>query len=373
MQIEVKVSELVKRLQRANDVIASKLAMEILGYVKIDIVSADRATMTANDLGAAIVQDLAITVVSQDYESFMLPATKALMFAAELPKDAILTITTDGENPIKFKATKFKATIPYMTSADFRVNEIAPESNIKVGTSALNKLIGRVEAAAPSKEQKGSTASVLIEGDGKTLQAVATDGFRIAIATAAEGTSGEAFSIQLPKSMLGVLKNISGDTISFAKSETNFFFRTATELVIVSRPTTKFPDWKKLLNSAKYVTSATVAVPMFLSAVKLASVTSDQKRPSVIIETQEKGLLITTNSAEGVAASEVDATFGEQSAPNKVRLNHAFIYDFLGSADGTALIQMGTSKSLVRFDNGNDFIYLIMPLLMEAPKEEKAA
>lgn len=372
MKIEVKVSELVKKLQRSNDVIASKPAMPILGYVKVDVVSQDRATLTANDLAASITQDLAITLSSDDYEPVLLPAAKLLLIAGQLPSDAMLSITTDGEKPLKLKTKGYKADLPFQSTADFRVLETTPTATIKFSNSALRKLIDRVESASPSKEQKHAVASVLLEGDGKNLQAVATDGFRIAIAQANDATTGTAFSVQIPKTMLAIIKNITGDQLEFSASETNFFFRTATELVVVAKPTTKFPNWQKALALDDFKTSAVVPAVQLKIAVDLAAVTSDAKRPSVIVESNTNQLVVTSASAEGNSNVEVDGTISGELIWNKVRLNQSFLQDFLSNSDGQITMKMKDSRSFVKLTSGSDYIYLVMPLLMETPKEAPA-
>lgn len=372
MKIEVKVSELVKKLQRANDVIASKPAMPILGYVKVDVVSQDRATLTANDLGASISQDLAITLASDDYETVLLPAGKLLSIVSQLPSDAILSITTNGDKPLALKAKGYKANLPFQSAADFRILEATPDASSKFNNAALRKLIARVESASPAKEQKHAVASVLLEGDGKQLQAVATDGFRIAIASSADATSGSAFSIQVPKTMLAIIKNITGEFIEFSASEINFFFKSATELVVVAKPTTKFPNWQKALTINDFKTTAVISAVQLKIGVDLAAITSDAKRPSVIIESNPTQLVVTSNSGEGDSNVEVESTVSGTQIVNKVRLNQSFLQDFLGNAEGQISVGVNDSRSFVRLLSGSDYIYLIMPLLMEAPKEAPA-
>lgn len=372
MKISVKVSELLKKLQRANEVIPSKPAIPTDEWVKLEVIAPDRAQLTATDVGASIVQDMAITLDSDDYNVILLPAAKLIAAASLLDSDVTMTLTSDGEKPLQIasnsKSPKYKANFASKDAADFRqiatVDANAPTTKLK--KSNLVKLIDRVSVAAPTKDQKQVTASLLFKGDGKTLVAVATDGFRIAVASAAESAIGEKMSIQVPKTVVALLKNIAADEISFTQSETALFFQTATELVVISKPISKFPPYETALAAMKFETITSIAIPVFKNVVGLASITSDSKKPSIYIDFTPAGLTVASLSEEGETSTDVDAT--TQGNPNRVRLNQQFIQDFLGNTEGTVAIASKDSKSFVKFSASADYEYFIMPLLLESKK-----
>lgn len=374
MKISVKVAELSKKLQRANEVIPSKPAIPTDEWFKLEVIAADRAEVTGTDVGASIIQDLAITLDSDDYETVLLPAAKLLAIVSQLPSDTLLTIETDGTKPLKLsaKSPKYKASVPSKDATDYRQIAIptANQATTKLKTKSVVSLIDRVSVAAPTKDQKQVTASLLFEGDGKTLVAVATDGFRIAVANAVESAHGEPISIQVPKTVVGLLKNVPGDEIVFTQSETNLFFKTPTELVVISKPISKFPPYKVVLAAMKFETITSIAIPVLSNAIGLANVTSDQKKPSVYIDFTPAGITIASLSEEGETVTELDAT--TQGNPNRVRLNQAFVNDFLGNVEGTVAIASKDARSFVKFSASTDYEYFIMPLLLESKKTAAA-
>lgn len=370
MKISVKVAELSKKLQRGNEVIPSKPAIPTDEWFKLEVTAADRAELTATDVGASIVQDLAIKLISDDYETILLPAAKLLEIVGKLPSETELFITSDGAKPLALSATspKYKATLPSKDATDYRQIAIpaANQAITKLKSKSVISLIDRVSVAAPTKDQKNVTASLLFEGDGKILVAVATDGFRIAIANALESAIGEPISIQVPKTVVGLLKNVAGDEIVFTQSETNLFFKTPTELVVISKPISKFPPYKTVLAAMKFETITSIAVPIISNAIGLANVTSDQKKPSVYIDFTATGITISSLSEEGETVTDIDAT--TQGNPNRVRLNQAFVNDFLGNVEGTVAIASKDARSFVKFSASADYEYFIMPLLLESKK-----
>lgn len=368
MKIDVQASELAKKIQRALGVVQSKVTIPVLAFVKVEVLSVNEAKISGSDLGMSMIQTVDITLKSEQAGTLLLPAKKISEIIANVPSNAVVSIDDEG-GVLNIKAGKYKGKIPTVAANLFPAIEARPETQFVINKAALKSVIEKVEVAAPTKAGRHSVASILLESNATTLRAVASDGFRIAIADQA-GAGGGEFSIQLPKTLLGVLKEIPGVGVQFSESETNFFFLGEKEQILIRKPTTKFPAYQKALGMVGFVTTAEIPVPMFKQAIAVVNPVTDSKNPSVFL-TFGGGAEMTVSSAstEGEAEDTVDIKF--QGQPNKVKLNQNFILDFLNQAEGSATVQVINETSLVKLTNGEGFTYLVMPLLPEVKEAAK--
>ena len=362
MKITVKVSELKKKMDRALGVIPSKATIPVLANVKIEVLSANQALISGSDLGMSMIQSVEIALVSDQAGALLLPVKTVADILAPLVSDAQVVIETEGET-ITLKCAKLKVKLPGTPLAQFPAIEPKPETQFHIKTSALKEIIARVEYAAPAKGGRQSVPSVLLESNDTTLQAVATDGFRIAIAKVA-GAGAGTFSIQLPKTLLGLLKELPGEAIAFAESENNFFFVGDGEQILIRKPNTKFPPYQRVLVQ-EYTTEATLPVPSLSTLLAEITPVLDKDNPAVNVTVAGGELtMYGSSSLVGEAEDSVPVTVDPTlAADNKVRLNPRFIQDFLGQAEGKVTVSLLAANKLVKFSNEkNDYLYFVMPM-----------
>ncbi|VVB51620.1 Uncharacterised protein [uncultured archaeon] len=370
MKIQVKANELAKKLQRALGVIPAKPTIPVLAYVKLETTSATTATLSALDLGMAIIQTISVALVSTELGTILLPARVLSQLLAPLPSDAVVTIENQDKT-IVVKSGKLlkEAKLPGMDVALFPAIDPRPATTANFNSAAFKKVIGRAEFAAPTKQGRSTVPSVLLESTAAYLRGVATDGARVAVADVKGAGAGE-LSIQLPKSFLAVLKEITGEVIQFSQSENNLFFATESETMFVRVPTTKFPPYQKVLAFADYVSEFDIAVPSFKTSLDIIAVTADSKAPAVVVTaTAEELNLASSSAADGMTDSAVDIKL--QGPANKARVNLSFVNEFLGQCEGSVKVQMSNPTSPVRITSGDDYQYFIMPMLEQAPATEE--
>ncbi len=347
MKIEVKVSEFKKKVARSLGVIQAKAIIPAFSKVKLEVIAGQPAKMSASDLTASVIQTADVTVKANGEGIILLPAKVVDNMMGNLEGD-VLTIETDGDS-ILLKSKGFKAKLAGMPASQFPAIEQKPATKFSVNNGALRNVISKVEAAAPTKAGRHSVTSIQIESTAAGLRAVASDGFRIAIADVLGAGAGE-FVIQLPKSVLGLIKAIPGDVVELSESETNFFFSSGAEQVLVRKPMTKFPPYQKALNLAKFNTDFKLDAEILRRAISGVSATIDGKAPAITISVDGMGLTLSSSNEEG--SSEQELTVPVNGVPNTARINQTFINDFLGQAEGEISVQLVDAKNLVKFSNG---------------------
>lgn len=361
MKIKANVGELLKKVQRAQMVIASKITIPVLSYLKLDVTQALSGTLVASDLGASIVQTVPLELHS-DPGVLMLPARELGALLAGFKQDSDVILETDPTAQIiHIKNAKFKGKLTTVAAATFPQLDPWPGAAlVNFNAEALKRVTTRAEWAAPSKGGRVGEPSVLVESIGELLRAVATDGFRIVVSEV-KGAGVGNHKWQFPKASINLLKDVPGTVISFAVSDNNYFFQGEGELLMVRKPSTVFPNWERAL-SQQYLTGAKVNVEALKEVITRVQVFADE-HSSAILEVAGNELIVTlTNPATGEGVDRLDIELTDKVAPNKVRLNPKFLGEFLGNIEGAVLAEFSTERSLMRFTNDKaDYTYLLMP------------
>ena len=221
MKVTVRINEFKRVLEEARFVMGRKAMTPVFEFVKIDIQNPSQATISAIDFhGSSIVQ--AFEVVDSDVGSFLLHAKKTADFLKRrVGGTATIETTLDSKNTV-VKIGTVNMTIPTVPVSQFPAIESIPEVANEVSLKFLQKLIERVESACPEKNGRIAFPIVKIESDGNSLRAIATDGFRIAVAEA-RGDCG-VLDFQLPKTVVPALKRLARISRPFRSVRDKPFF-----------------------------------------------------------------------------------------------------------------------------------------------------
>jgi DNA polymerase III beta subunit len=374
MKISAKVSDLAAKLKKVQSVIPAKVTIPILEYAKLDVTAIDRATLTGSDLGMSMIQTVPIQLLSTETGSMLVKARVLSEILAALPGEAEIVIERTEDGAVHASAGKLlkRAKLAGANVTLFPALDPRPATQFNINAAAMKKVLTRVDVAAPAKAGRHSVASVLFESTTGQLRAAATDGSRIAVATAPGAGAGE-FSIQIPKDFLPLLKDMTGEVVQFSQSETNFFFATESETLLIRIPTTKFPNFSKVFATTEFKTTFEFAIPSLKSALAIVKAVSDSKTPAVFLTVQGQELMMSSGNSDGEIDSVIDLKTSE-GVPNKVKVNQNFVLDFLGQVEGSAKVQLIDAQSLIKFSVGEEYLYFLMPMIEQVKEEttEKA-
>ncbi len=368
MKVTIAVKDLAEVLAKASGVVQGKVTIEALKYIKIDVYGS-KATAYASDLGMTIIQQFeikALTDAPNGAVSFLLPAKLIQEVLNSLAARETLTVDVT-EKGLVVKSGKFTGKVPTLPVDQFPAVEVKPPTKFSIKNNVLKQLINRVEPAVPSKEGKFSIPVIHIEGTDTLLRAVATDGFRIAIADA-PGIG--VFSIDLPKTALPILKSLTGEEIQFSETETKYFFTSEKENVLVQKsPSIKFPPYQRAL-AALFLTDFTIASTELKTSLDLLKPFADTSDPRFLLQTGTANITLSTSSINGDGEEVLDVILAGPTA--KVTLNPQFVLDFLAQVDGQPIkIEFAGEKMPVRFSKDATYQYFLMPIQPKAEKDAK--
>lgn len=370
MKITVRINEFKRVLEEARYAVPKDPKIPVLAYVKVAVDDAKRATIFASDLGLSLTQSF--EVVDGDVGSLLLPAKQVQDFLKG-HVDGTATIETD-EAHLTVRVRTFALRVARENVLQFPAIEAMPKVQFEISLKFLNKLVTQVESACPELHGERSVPRIQLESTAKGLRAVASDGFRIAIADQPGAGTGD-FTIPLPKTLLPIIKRRKGTTFQFAQSETNLFLRTEGTVVQCRIPTTKFPLYQKVLALDAFKGTARVSSAELKAAIKNLKSAIDESAPKVIFEVSRANLqltALTTEDRKETAAGSASLEGETEGEPVTVTLNPRFVLDALSQIEGEVEIHLINDRSLVLFRSGN-VRHFIMPLLPDKPTKEVAA
>jgi DNA polymerase III subunit beta len=368
VKITVRINEFKRVLEEARTVAPKKplAGGAVLSYVRIDLNDAGQATMTASDFGITIIQSF--EVVDGDASSFLLHAEKAHSLLKGLPGG---TATMEvAPTSVVITAGGFVACVPSIRVSEFPdiVNPM-PEAAHTISLKFLRRLLSLVEAAAPSKSVKVAIPAVQVEGTADRLRAVATDGYRIAVADQ-KISGGTEFTLLIPKYSVPLIKRRAGATVRFAESETHLFFQTDGLLLQFRKSAGRFPAYQQAI-TREAKTTLDVNSAELKSVVQRLNVIADPKNPSTYLNF-ENGVLSASASSVANGHAEVRIQAAATGIDNKVKLNPEFVLEFLAGAGDRTTISLVSERHLATFASG-EFRHYVMPMVDEKPIVETDA
>lgn len=364
MKIAVAVKELVRVLTAVASVVEAKVTVPALQFARVSV-SGGKGLVTGGDFSTVIT--VPASFVSAEDGELLLPARKTLEILSSVQGD-LIQLETENETVV-LKAGRYKVKLTSMPATQYPKTDPTPASSIPLNLTAANLAIGRVEFAVPTGEGKFVNSILLLENDGAKTRAVGTDGFRIAVADVPAAGS-QKFKMLLPRTALGFIADLSGETAQFAESDTNYFFTTEDKQILIRKSPALFPPYEKFLAGLPATTVMEIGTAELLSAVHRAIPVADATIPKATFFFQPEApteLAMTTVSEFGATD---DGVVVENAKGNGVSivLNLRYVEQFLSKAEGKLGVSFNSSKNPVVFRTTDGYQYFLLP----TKPEEKA-
>src|ERR1700736_5486535 len=178
MKLTAPREDLLAPLQSVIGVVERRQTMPVLANV---LVSArdNRLNITGTDLEVELVATSMVSI--QQAGDITVPGRKLLDIFRSLPEKASVTLSTEGER-ISIKAGRSRFTLSTLPAAEFPlVEEINAQQTLTVAQGEFRRLIDKTHFSMAQQDVRYYLNGLLLETDGKTLRAVATDGHRLAL------------------------------------------------------------------------------------------------------------------------------------------------------------------------------------------------
>ena len=366
MKFTTEKNEIVDALQMGASIAERRQTIPILANLRI-IARDGKVEITATDLEIQIKTLTEVKKIVEEGE-ITVSARKMSELCRSLPDNEALEFDLNN-GKLTVSSKNFHADFATISALDFPELESKEETNsLSISSSALQRLLNKTAFCMASQDVRYYLNGLLVEYKGGEVNAVATDGHRLALATSPLDKTitidGER-QILPRKAVLELSKILRQENedikITFGNSslsiqDENLDF--STKLI-----DGKFPDYEKVLPSGE-PNSLEVSKESLQSALSRASVLSNEKYRGVRFALDKNTLKLTANNPEKESAEELlDVNYNGN--PMEIGFNIGYLLDVLGTieTDNVELNFYGEESSCLIREPGNQAeVYVIMPM-----------
>jgi DNA polymerase-3 subunit beta len=208
MKLTASREDLLAPLQSVIGVVERRQTMPVLANVLL-AARDNKLSITGTDLEVELVASTQVSV--QQSGDVTIPGRKLLDIFRSLPEKTSITLTTDGER-VSLRAGRSRFTLTSLPAAEFPlVEEINAQQTLTVAQGEFRRLIDKTHFSMAQQDVRYYLNGLLLETDGKSLRAVATDGHRLAICEMAlEGKAKNTHQVIVPRKGVLELQRILG-------------------------------------------------------------------------------------------------------------------------------------------------------------------
>ena len=359
-------------LQSVAGIVERRHTLPILANVLI------RKTGNAVQLTTSDLEIQIRTTVEMDGDSGNFTTTvgarKLIDILRTMPADQTVSLESQQAKLI-LKGGKSRFTLQSMPAEDFPlVQEAASFGPVfSVPQKVLKDLLNQVSFAMAVHDIRYYLNGILFVAEGKQLSLVATDGHRLAFASATLDVEVPKQEVILPRKTVIELQRLLSDAsvpegqqapmieMQFAANQARFSFGTmefVTKLV-----EGKFPDYNRVIPKNHRNSVTLGRVPLLASLQRTAILTSD-KFKGVRLNIDPGTLRVASNNAEQEeAVDELDIDYGGDSI--EIGFNVTYLIDVLANSGQEMVkleLQDSAASALFSIPEQPGFKYVVMPM-----------
>src|ERR1700761_6234272 len=202
MKLTAAREDLLGPLQSVIGVVERRQTMPVLANVLLSA-KENRLNITGTDLEVELVATSMVSV--QQGGDITVPGRKLLDIFRSLPEKTNVTLSSEGER-VSIRAGRSRFTLSSLPAAEFPVvDEINAQQTLTVAQGEFRRLIDKTHFSMAQQDVRYYLNGLLLETEGQSLRAVATDGHRLALCEMTlEGKSKTTQQVIVPRK--GVLE-----------------------------------------------------------------------------------------------------------------------------------------------------------------------
>ena len=294
-------------------------------------------------------------------------ARKLIDILRTMPSDQTVSLES-SQSKIIVKGGKSKFTLQTMAAEDFPLVQESANFGpaFSVPQKVLKDLLSQVAFAMAVHDIRYYLNGILFVAEGKQLSLVATDGHRLAFASATLDVEVPKQEVILPRKTVVELQRLLSDAdgaieMQFANNQAKFLFdgmEFVTKLV-----EGKFPDYNRVIPK-NHKNSITLGRDALLKTLQRTAILTSDKFKGVRLNIEPGSLRVASNNAEQEeAVDELDIDYGGDSI--EIGFNVTYLIDALANM-GQDMVKLelsdGNSSALFTIPDNPTFKYVVMPM-----------
>ena len=294
-------------------------------------------------------------------------ARKLIDILKTMPGDQTVSLESQ-QSKLILKGGKSRFTLQSLPAEDFPlVQESAAFGPVfAVPQKTLKDLLGQVSFAMAVQDIRYYLNGILFVAEGKTLSLVATDGHRLAFASATLDVEVPKQEVILPRKTVIELQRLLSDAdgaleMRFAGNQAKFSFG-ALEFV-TKLVEGKFPDYNRVI-PRNHRNSVTLGRAPLLACLQRTAIMTSDKFKGVRLNLEPGTLRVASNNAEQEeAVDELDIDYGGDTI--EIGFNVTYLIDALANMSQDMVkveLSDGNSSALLTIPDNSTFKYVVMPM-----------
>ncbi|HUF72158.1 MAG TPA: DNA polymerase III subunit beta [Gammaproteobacteria bacterium] len=354
---------ILKPLQAVIGVVERRQTMAILSHVLLRT-EGKTLNVTATDLEVELVAETAVD--SATAGEVTVPGRKLYEICRALPEGCRVEVSQSGDR-LTLKAGRSRFTLSTLAASDFPIVEgITGEHSLKVGQKDLHWLIEKTQFSMAQQDVRYYLNGLLLETEGKTLRAVATDGHRLALAevelAAAAGKNGQV--IVPRKGVLELNRLLDGEDDLSVVLGSNHIRVDCDGVRLTSKLIDgRFPDYERVIPS-KAPNVIKADRELLRHALQRTGILSNEKYRGVRLELDSGTVTISANNPEQEEATET-VELQYQGDKIEIGFNVNYLLEALAAADSGEVelhVTDGNSSCLIISPGVDRVKYVVMPM-----------
>ena len=372
MELRVRQSDLLRELQLFQGIVERKNTIPILANVLLEADGDGGFQMLATDLEVALRSRCAADVAAGG--SLTIPAKKLYEIVRALPETEI-RIQEGAKGAVEVAAEQFDSRMQTLPRDDFpSLPEPGSGHTAVLPRAALREMVAKTQFAITGEDTRYFLNGALLVLAGERMTLVATDGHRLALASArreadgSDGAEGEERRAILPKKTLGELSRLlsegEGDvTCEFA--ENHLFFEIDGRHLISRMIDAQFPAYERVIPQGNDK-RIEFERDRLMRAVRRVALLSSERSRAIRFQIDTNAVEVKSSSPEVGEAKEVlDVDYGGTAL--QICFNAQYVTDFLGVADTDSVglefrDEMSQAVMQPVGADGCEYTYVIMPM-----------
>lgn len=363
MKFSAERETILQPLQAVIGVVERRQTMPILANVLLSA-KGGRLSITATDLEVELVAATSVDVQQQG--DITVPGRKLLDICRALPEKVTVTLTVDGEK-VTVRAGRSRFTLSSLSANEFpTVEEINAQQTLKLGQAELRRLLDQTHFSMAQQDVRYYLNGMLLETDGITLRAVATDGHRLALCEVKmEQKAKTGQQVIVPRKGVLELQRILGTEGSVDLSiGSNHVRAQIAEIRFTSKLIDgRFPEYGRVIPAAppKAIKADRESLRQ---ALQRTAILSNEKYRGIRLTVKPNTVTIQAHNPEQEEAEEeLEVTY--QGDEVEVGFNVNYLLDALGAIDGPE-VELGltdaNSSCLISGPGAAACKYVVMPM-----------
>lgn len=368
MEIAVRTADFARILRLVQGLTERKATAPVLGTVLIKA-DAKGLCITGTDTELGGVCYCPATV--KEAGSVAIPAQRLADYVRMLP-DADLALKEQTRGWVSLVCGRSRSRIATLSTENFPELPKPPREGASLSGGVLTWLIEKASVAVSSESVNTSLAGALLKIDTSVLSMVATDGHRLALATAraAVPTLEKPIEVLIPrKALTAFLRFAEGrndQPVRCTVTDNHVFFVWQERLLFSRKLSGVFPSYERVLPKS-HASSLLLNRKDFRGALERVAQFTESKTRCVVVEVSTNQICI---RAQEVAVGESEESLPISYAGEVARIgfNAAYLADFLNRAEHCDVrLLFNSADTATEWQPATeagepDFRYVVMPM-----------